>query len=238
MSLESEPFASRTPHREILPFSTHPYRVFEQRVRGRLSPKCVLLDAGCGRTAERLRRLAPSIQCGIGIDLVDFQQREAGLLLLKANLEQIPLRSECIDLAMSVSVMEHLQNPLGAYREIQRILRPGGSFLFLTPNLWDYGSLAAKLIPSRLHPFLVARLEGRKEEDTLPTHFRSNTLGAVRNLAQQSGFSVECHEYLSQYPNYFLFNRTLFYLGMAFEKTIARMAPPLRGWLMVMLQRN
>lgn len=156
---------------------------------------------------------------------------------MKANLENIPLATSSLDLVMSVSVMEHLQNPLAVYCEFKRVLKPGGRFLFLTPNLWDYGSLAAWLIPSQFHPLLVAYAEGRKEEDTFPTYFRANTLSAVRKLAQKSGFLVEHYEYLSQYPNYFLFSRGLFYLGMAYERTIAKMLPLLRGWLMVDLRR-
>ena len=219
------------------PSATHPYRIFERRVRSHLTLSSVFLDAGCGRTAERLRRFLPLVQCGIGIDLVDFQNASHGLPIVKANLENIPLATGSMDLVMSVSVMEHLQNPLAVYGEIQRVLKPGGRLLFLTPNLWDYGSLAAQLIPSRFHPFLVAHVEGRKEEDTFPTYFRSNTLSTVRRLAQTSGFLVEHHEYLSQYPNYFLFSRALFYLGMAYERTVARMLPHLRGWLMVDLRR-
>jgi len=220
------------------PSEEHPYRLFEDRVRNLLSSDSVLLDAGCGRGAGRLQRLAPLARLGIGIDLIDFQRPASALLLVKANLEQIPLQSCSVNIVMSVSVMEHLRDPLAAYREIHRVLKPGGNLLFLTPNLWDYGSLTAKLIPSRFHPFLVARVEGRKEEDTFPTHFRSNTLGAVRRLAQGAGFVLEDHEYLSQYPNYFLFSRVLFYLGMAYEKSVAKMIPSLRGWLTVCLRRN
>jgi SAM-dependent methyltransferase len=220
------------------PSAQHPYRLFETRVKNLLRSNSILLDAGCGRTAERLQRLSPFARFGIGIDLVKFQNPSSGLQLLKADLEHIPLRSCSVDVVMSVSVMEHLRNPIGAYQEIHRVLKPGGRFLFLTPNLWDYGSLAAKFIPSLLHPFLVARSEGRKEQDTFPTYFRTNTLRAVRKLAHQSGFLVEHHEYLGQYPNYLLFSRLLFYLGMAFEKTIPKMIPPLRGWLAVTLLRS
>ena len=217
------------------PSAQHPYRVFENQVKNLLTSNSILLDAGCGRTAERLQRLSPFARFGIGIDLVDFQNSSSGLQLLKADLEHMPLRTSSVNVVVSVSVMEHLSNPLGVYQEIHRVLRPGGRFLFLTPNLWDYGSLSAKIIPSRLHPLLVARLEGRKEEDTFPTYFRSNTLGAVRKLAHQSGFLMEHHEYLGQYPNYLLFSRLLFYLGMAYEKTITKMIPLLRGWLAVSL---
>ncbi len=220
------------------PSAQHPYRVFENRVKNLLTSNSILLDAGCGRMAERLQRLSLFARFGIGIDLVDFQNPSPGLQLLRADLEQIPLRTCSVNVVMSVSVMEHLRNPLGAYQEIHRVLKPGGRFLFLTPNLWDYGSLLAKFIPSRLHPRLVASLEGRKEEDTFPTYFRSNTLRAVRKLARQSGFLVEHHEYLGQYPNYLLFSRLFFYLGMAYEKTITKMIPPLRGWLAVSLLRN
>jgi len=146
--------------------------------------------------------------------------------------------AEQFDVVCMFQTFDHITDPNALLDECFRVLKPGGRFLFLTPNLWDYGSLLAKFIPSRLHPRLVASLEGRKEEDTFPTYFRSNTLRAVRKLARQSGFLVEHHEYLGQYPNYLLFSRLFFYLGMAYEKTITKMIPPLRGWLAVSLLRN
>jgi len=140
---------------------------------------------------------------------------------------------------MARSVMEHVTEPREVYAEVYRVLRPGGRFIFLTANLWDYASLVAKAVPNRFHPGIVARTEGRREEDVFPTAYRTNTRGAVQRWASQSGFAIEDFRYLGQYPSYFLFNGFLFALAMAYEKLVARLGALnfLQGWILVTLRK-
>jgi SAM-dependent methyltransferase len=125
------------------------------------------------------------------------------------------------------------------YREFARVLRPGGRVVFLTANMWDYGTLVARLIPNRLHGSIVKVVEGRAEEDTFPTAYKTNTRSDVDRLSRAAGLRVEQFEYLSQYPNYLLFNGVLFAMGAAYEKIISKVDALrfLRGWIMVTLQK-
>ena len=120
------------------------------------------------------------------------------------------------------------------------MLRPGGYFIFLTPNLWDYGSLIAKIVPNRLHPRIVARVEGREPEDVFPVCYRTNTRRAVSRWAARSGFEIVEFDYLGQYPNYFMFNAFLFTLATAYEKALSRVPALhfLRGWIFVVLRKG
>ncbi|MDS4015811.1 MAG: class I SAM-dependent methyltransferase [Candidatus Accumulibacter sp.] len=219
--------------------SEHPYRVFQRRVSGHLSPTATLLDAGCGRTAPVLRAYLGKAQRLIGVELVAFTDVPAGIETYNADLAQIPLPDACVDVIMSRSVFEHLQDPQSVYREFARILRPNGVIVFLTANMWDYGTQVARLIPNRLHARVVRMVEGRAEEDTFPTAYRTNTRGAVEQLASAAGLRVESFEYLSQYPNYLMFNGLAFFLGMCFEKLISRVhcLRFLRGWILVTLRK-
>ena len=81
--------------------------------------------------------------------------------------------------------------------------------------------------------------EGRQEEDTFPTAYKSNTRRSVERLAAASGLRVAAFDYLSQYPNYLMFNGVLFFLGMCYEKLIARVHAlrGLRGWILVTLEK-
>jgi SAM-dependent methyltransferase len=135
--------------------------------------------------------------------------------------------------------MEHVADPLGVYKEINRILRPGGFFVFLTPNLWDYASVIAKIVPNKMHPWIVARTEGRAPEDVFPVCYKTNTRRAVYKWAQRTGFEVETSRYLGQYPGYFMFNGFLFLIATAYEKMISRFETLgfLRGWLFVVLRK-
>lgn len=217
----------------------HPYRLYEQRVDSLLKPSDTLLDAGCGRTVPVLKNYLGRAERLIGVELVDFTETPAGIETYNADLAKIPLPDASVDLIMSRSVFEHLTDPDSVYREFSRILRPGGSVVFLTANMWDYGTLIARLVPNRFHAKIVKHVEGRAEEDTFPIAYKTNTRGDVDQLAKSAGLKVDSFQYLSQYPNYLMFNGALFFLGMCYEKLINRFESLrfLRGWIMVTLRK-
>jgi len=217
----------------------HPYRTYELEVARRLLPHHTLLDAGCGRTAPTLARFRGKAARLIGVDLVDFTDPPPGLELHAGDLGALPLPDECVDLVMARSVMEHVTDPARVYGEIYRVLRPGGQFIFLTANLWDYASIIAKVIPNRYHPWIVAKTEGRAEHDTFPVAYRTNTRRAVGKWARQAGFEVASFRYLGQYPAYFMFNGFLFLVATGYEKVISKIPALhfLQGWIFVTLRK-
>lgn len=216
----------------------HPYRLFEQRVEAHMhGGGKVLMDAGCGRTVPVLRKYLGRAERLIGVELVEFTDVPAGIETYNADLARLPLEDSTVDLIMSRSVFEHLTDPASVYREFARVLRPGGRIVFLTANMWDYGTLVARMVPNRFHARVVKAVEGREEEDTFPTAYKTNTRADVNTLAANSGLKVEDFVYLSRYPNYLMFNGLLFAVGTAFEKLIRRVDALriLRGWIMVTL---
>lgn len=217
----------------------HPYRRFERDVERLLKPTATVLDAGCGRTAPVLGKFRGKAGRLIGIDVVDFPARISGIELYKTNLASTGLEDASIDLIMARSVMEHVSDPMTVYSEFARVLRPGGHFVFLTANLWDYASLIASAIPNRFHPWIVARTEGREEQDVFPIEYKSNTRRAIRRAASHAGLTVERFEYLGQYPCYFMFNGALFLAATAYEKLIGscRGLNWLRGWILCTLSK-
>lgn len=220
--------------------SPHPYRLFESKVDQIVDAGArVLLDAGCGRTVPVLRKYLGRVDRLIGVELVDFTDVPDGVETYNANLADLPLADASVDLIMSRSVFEHLTDPESVYREFARVLRPGGRLVFLTANMWDYGTLVARLVPNRLHGRIVKAVEGREEEDTFPTAYKTNTRRDVDRLAAGAGLIVEQFEYLGQYPNYLMFNGILFAIGTAYDKLISRFDSLrlLRGWILVTLAK-
>jgi SAM-dependent methyltransferase len=217
----------------------HPYRTFENEVRRHLRPEHTLLDAGCGRTAPVLQTFRGQASRLIGIEAVDFTEQFDGIELHNADLSATGLPPESVDVIMARSVVEHLADPTAVFGEFARVLRPGGVFVFLTANLWDYGSLVASVVPNRFHPWVVARTEGRREVDVFPTQYRANTRAAIARHAAASNLLVADFRYLGQYPAYLLFNGPLFLLGTYYEKTISRFKHLhwLRGWIECTLQK-
>jgi SAM-dependent methyltransferase len=217
----------------------HPYRIFENEVEHRLLPDHTLLDAGCGRGAPILRKFVGRAKTLIGVDVVDFHADIQGVELLNCDLGHMNVASGSVDLVMSRSVMEHVADPLRVYSEIHRVLRPGGHFIFLTPNLWDYASIIAKYVPNKWYPWIVARTEGRAPEDVFPVCYATNTRRAVSQWAARTGFEIVSFRYLGQYPGYFMFNGFLFLLATGYEKLISRFEALgfLRGWIFVVLRK-
>lgn len=83
------------------------------------------VDLGCGRT-----RLHPRV---FGLDLA----REGSPDCI-ASLDSLPLCSSSVRVVVSQEVLEHLDDPAGALREIVRVLEPGGLLYVQTPFIIGY----------------------------------------------------------------------------------------------------
>lgn len=217
----------------------HPYETLEAEIARWLQPHHTLLDAGCGRTAPVLRKYQNAARRLIGIDLVDFPGPIAGLELQQGDVSNTGLPDGSVDLIYSRSVMEHVDDPDAVFAEANRVLAPGGRWVFLTANKWDYASIIASVIPNQLHPFIVRRVEGRPEEDTFPTRYRVNDRRTIEGLAHRHGFLLSGFSYLGQYPNYFQFSPLLFRVASHYELWLRRRPSRqwLRGWILASLQK-
>jgi len=218
--------------RRFFPSSSYPRRIFQSLIRTCVRPGDLVLDAGCGRETASAEFCSAGTYIG-----VDLERPLVRRNTVQGNLESLSLRTECIDLAISDSVLEHVASPSAVFGEIHRVLKPGGRFIFLTPNLWHYTALVAYLVPNRWHPWIVRQTEGRNEVDTFPTLYRCNTAGAIRRYSH-GRFRISRLQYLSQYPNYLNFNLALFALGCLYEKTLPGWLPALRGWLLAELLKD
>lgn len=224
---------------KFYPNCKHPYDIYQDTVCGYLQKHDTVVDIGCGATAPMLCRLAGRSGNMIGIDLVPFQINGVPINLINASATNVPLADATADIVISRSVFEHLPDPSLAFREISRILKYGGHFILLTPNLYDYSTIASKLIPNRYHASIVTRTEGRHEEDVFPTYYRANTSHRIEKLATWAGLQVNSIDHLGQYPCYLTFNPLLFGIGAAYDKLISRYRPlkHLRSWVLAVLEK-
>jgi SAM-dependent methyltransferase len=215
----------------------HPYAVLVAQVERRLSRESVLLDAGCGRAAPTLAKFQGKAKRLIGIDLVAFAPFAGGIELRRCDLSATGLAECSVDLMYSQAVMEHIAEPGPVFSEIARVLKPGGAYIALTANKWDYASLIARLIPNRFHPWIVRRTEGREEQDVFPTVYRANTRRDIARYAARHGLELAEFRYLGQYPSYFMFNGALFFLATLYQKLIERVPHLhcLQGWIYFVL---
>lgn len=90
--------------------------------------------------------------------------------------QRLPFAADKFDLVFSEYVFEHLPHPESALAEIDRVLRPGGSFIVLVPNPAHYYARIADLTPFWFHRFWF-RLKGIEdhEEERFPTQYEWGT---------------------------------------------------------------
>ena len=103
----------------------------------------------------------------------------------------MPFRDSSFALVTMNMVVEHLANPTEQFREVFRVLAPGGLLVLHTPNARGYATLLSRFFPDRVKSFLAHLLEGRPEDDVFPTFFRANTPEAIRAAADGAGLTVK-----------------------------------------------
>jgi len=179
---------------------------FYTRVDALLKPTDVVLDIGCGRGAHAehpvpyIRRLRDFRgRCGAvwGCDVDEVGTTNPTIDRFDRITDAgwgVP--SQSVDLAIADCVMEHVPDPEAFFREAARVVKPGGYLCIRTPNAFGYVSLAAQVVPNRLHGRVVNRVNGRDEQDTFPTLYRCNTAGRLRRAMENASFhaAVYLHE--------------------------------------------
>lgn len=212
----------------------------EALVRTHLRPESRVLDVGCGRGGV-LELFWEGVKLPVGLDpdlrslrehrtnspfpLGDHLKvasglgvRESRMPLTCAFTERLPFHTAEFDVVLAIWVLEHLPQPRTAFREMARVLRPGGHFIFLTPNAWHpliWANRASQILPA-VQKALVPRLYGRTEADTFRVHYRANLPLWLKQLAHESGFQVVSQRAI-QDPSYLAFNDVLFELSVLLE---------------------
>ncbi len=141
-----------------------------------------VVDVGTG-VGHTLRRVAPSFETAVGVDATR-EMLEAGVgvlagagvtnaLLVQADATALPIASGAADVVTSRLAAHHFANAAGAFREIARILRPGGLFVLVDNYAPD---------DPELQRFI-------NEVETLrdPSHVRNHTVAGWSDLVGQAG---------------------------------------------------
>ena len=97
----------------------------------RLLPPGRVLDLGCG-VGHCFELLAPRETVGVDIaeDALAGQDRPT----IVADMRAVPVESASFDSVLSVQSIEHVPDPERIVAEARRVLAPGGTAMFVTPN--------------------------------------------------------------------------------------------------------
>jgi SAM-dependent methyltransferase len=197
---------------------------YQDMIRSGVPASCEVLELGCGPDNPTSRFLAETFRAVDGLDI------DEGGCKRNPNLRKTyvydgvtwPVPDERYGAIVSDYVLEHVEHPVALVREIKRVLKPGGVFVFRTPCLWYYVCLAARLTPHSVHMRLANWLRNLPEEaeDPYPTYYRMNTRRKLRKLFAREGFIRKDFRSIEREPSYGLSLKPLFLLFMLYERVV------------------
>jgi ubiquinone/menaquinone biosynthesis C-methylase UbiE len=164
----------------------------------------VMVDVGCGE--GQVARMATELN---GMDVVGVDpamaqvalasERAGGPRYLQGSATSLPLRSGSADAAVACLVFEHIEDLDSALAEVARVLRPGGTFLFLLnhPLLQTPGSgwIDDQVIDPpeqywRIGPYLVEGDTVEQVEKDVFIRFFHRPLSRYLNRAVEVGLDL------------------------------------------------
>lgn len=195
-------------------------RLLRDKILQHLSKDIKVLDLGAGAGISKemnFRNLAASVS-GVDLDkrVLDNPYLDEAKV---SSVEVLPYSNASFDLVICNNVLEHLTCPLLVFKEVRRILKPGGVFVIKTPNKFHYVTILARFTPHWFHKF-YNRIRGIHEVDIFPVFYRINSYNNLSCYAKKVGFKIESLELIEGRPEYLRINCFLYLCGILYEKIV------------------
>jgi len=97
-----------------------------------------ILDAGCG--SGELKKYLPKDCNYTGIDMDPSDK-----WLITGSVYDLPFEDNLFDTVAILEVLEHLETPMNALREIKRVVKDGGNVIISVPNPYNLDQIASIL---------------------------------------------------------------------------------------------
>lgn len=195
---------------------------YKDIVRKYINGDTVVLEAGCGFSDMFEKEYAKAKKV-IGLDISEEFLAKNTVVDEKivSPLEDMsPVSDNSVDLVISSWVLEHVQDPKRVFHEISRVLKPGGRFVFLAPNKWNYVVMLNSIISKKMRMFVVQRMAQDLETDPMPAYYRANSVGVIQRLAKENDMTIE-RLIVNGDPTYVAVNTLFFYIGVVIEAILA-----------------
>lgn len=139
----------------------------------------------------------------IGCDLVEshLKQNRSLHAVAVADAGELPFPDASFDIVSANMVVEHLRDPKLVFREIERVLAPGGRFVFVTPNRSNPAVFIASIfLPSQIRRRLAELVDSRDPGHVFHTFYRANSVSSIRAASVASNLSVQEIDLFNSYP--------------------------------------
>lgn len=108
----------------------------------------------------------------------------------RGPLESASLPESYFDIIYAHYVVEHVSEPQAFLERAYRLLRPGGKFIFMTPNGRHYFVRVARVVANLgLEEILLRRIHPQAASVHYPTRYLLNDPSVILQLACEAGFS-------------------------------------------------
>lgn len=136
--------------------------------------------------------------------------------------EAYPFADNIFDACVSNYVNEHIAYPRQHLREVNRVLKPNGVYIFRTPNRFHYIAIVSGLTPHWFHKLVANRLRNlpATSHDPYPTRYRLNTRAKIEQYAAELNMSVDEFRLIEKDPSYGMSSRILFLGFTAYERIV------------------
>lgn len=156
----------------------------------------LILDSGCdGARSELTPLLLERNYKLIGID-IEYKEvlekrnryiNSKNLVVLCADSQSPPFKSESFDIVIMVDVVEHLPYPKKAFDEAYRCLKKGGAFIVITPNRYGLWTLVSEYTFNFLKRLFMRK---KYKRDTLQ-HVNLFSLNKISLMLKTVGFNIQ-----------------------------------------------
>lgn len=227
-------------HFTVMPATTTIQAVFPPWIAEACDAHSLILDVGAGRDRNRIDEfLQPRVSCLVGIDPTrDIFENPSVHEQHQTSLEDFAKGyDDKFDVLFAMMVLEHVTHPVEFFSACRALLKPGGTFFAVTPNLWHYFGLITNCCSMlRMEEWVLDRLIGtrRKAEYHFPTAYQINSPSAIRRMLTRTGFrSVEFRCFDAPYGYNYVIPQPLRWFPQLYSRLVYRLdVPQLMGTIM------
>jgi SAM-dependent methyltransferase len=193
-----------------------------------------VLDIGCGGGFDNDKNLQRSlaehsleyigVEPDASIRLGDYFSSK-----YQCTFEQAPISADSIDIAFSVMVFEHFENPQLVWDKIHGILKKGGVFWAFTVDSRHW-FVHASIMMDMLHlkDFYLNKLHGRRGDgryENYKVFYRSNRPEQIEKMTHAFSSRLILNFYRVGQTNYY-FPKKLRFVAKAYDRMAIRMGMP------------